>query len=78
MRLIHIGMTLCLGMAAMSADTVTLKDGRAITGTYLGGSTRVVKIEAGGQIETLAVETMSRIDFAKIALTWPSEHIDDV
>jgi len=63
MRLIHIGMTLCLGMAAMAADTVTLKDGRAITGTYLGGSAREVKIEAGGQIETLDVEIVSRIDF---------------
>ena len=63
MRLIHIGMTLCLGMAAVAADTVTLKDGRAITGTYLGGSAREVKIEARGQIETLDVESVSRIDF---------------
>jgi len=63
MRLIHIGMTLCLGMGALAADTVTLKDGRAISGTYLGGSAREVKIEAGGQIETLNVEIVSRIDF---------------
>ena len=63
MRLIHIGMSLCLGMVAMAANTVTLKDGRVITGIYLGGSAREVKIEAGDQIQTLDVATLSRIEF---------------
>ena len=63
MRLIHIGMVLCLGMAAMAADTVTLRDGRVITGIYLGGTAREVKVEAGDQIQTLDVGNVSRIDF---------------
>ena len=63
MRLIHIGMSLCLGMVATAADTVTLKDGRVVTGIYLGGTAREVKIEAGDQIQTWDVANVSRIDF---------------
>lgn len=63
MRLIHIGMSLCLGMGATAADTVTLKDGRVITGIYLGGSARELKIEGGDQITTLDVANVSRIEF---------------
>ena len=63
MRLIHIGMSLCLGMAAVAADTVTLKDGRAITGIYVGGSPREVRIEDGTQIQLLDVAKIARIEF---------------
>jgi hypothetical protein len=63
MRLIHVGMSLCLGTAAMAADTVTLRDGRVVTGIYLGGTAREVKIEAGDQIQTWDVANVSRIDF---------------
>ena len=63
MRLIHIGMSLCLGMTAMAADTVTLKDGRAITGIYVGGSPREVRIEDGTQIQLLDVAKIARIEF---------------
>jgi len=66
MRLIHIGMSLCLGMVVTAADTVTLRDGRVITGIYLGGTAREVKIEAGDQIQTLDVATLSRIEFGSI------------
>ena len=63
MRKIYIGMSLCLGMAAMAADTVTLKNGRVVSGIYLGGSPRAVKIDAADQIQTLDVADVSRIDF---------------
>ncbi len=63
MRLIHIGMSLCLGMVALAADTVTLRDGRVITGIYVGGTAREVKIEAGDQIQTLDLANVSRIEF---------------
>jgi hypothetical protein len=37
------------------ADVITLKNGRVINGTYLGGSPRQVKVEVGDQIMTLDV-----------------------
>jgi hypothetical protein len=45
------------------ADTIILKDGRAIRGNYLGGSPRQVKIEAGDQIQTFDVGDIVRIEF---------------
>jgi hypothetical protein len=42
---------------------VTLNDGRVITGTYLGGSPREVKLNAGDQIQTLDVADIVRIQF---------------
>jgi hypothetical protein len=62
MRLIHIGLTLAMAMAAFG-DTVTLKSGRVINGTYLGGSPRTVKVEVGDRIETLDVSDVVRIEF---------------
>jgi hypothetical protein len=53
MRLLHIGFALLLATAGY-ADIVTLKSGRVINGTYLGGSAREVRVEVGDQIETFA------------------------
>ena len=63
MRFSHIGMGLMLALAAMAADTVTLKDGRVISGTYLGGSAREVKIEDGDSIRNLNVADIDNIRF---------------
>jgi len=63
MRLLSFGISLILVTVAMSAETVTLKDGTVISGTYLGGSARQVKIEVGEQIQTLDVENIVRIEF---------------
>ena len=46
------------------ADSVTMKDGRIIQGTYLGGSPRQVKLEVGDQIQTFDVGDVLRIEFA--------------
>jgi hypothetical protein len=63
MRLLSLGIALAFAAAGF-ADTVTLKDGRVIRGTYLGGSPRQVKIEVGDQIQTLDVGDISRIEFS--------------
>jgi hypothetical protein len=63
MRLLYFGISLILLAVVMSAETVTLRDGSAISGTYLGGSPRQVKIEVGDRIETLDVEDIVRIEF---------------
>lgn len=59
----RIIISLTLVAAAMAADTVTLKDGRAMAGTYLGGSPREVKLDAGDRIRTLDVADIARIEF---------------
>ena len=63
MRLTQFGISLIMLTAALAADTVTLKDGRVISGTYLGGSPREVKLDAGDQVQTLDVANILRIEF---------------
>ena len=46
MPLIWIGITLALA-SGLQADTLTLRTGRQIQGTYLGGSAPEVKIDVG-------------------------------
>src|SRR5471030_2010072 len=75
MRLIHFGIILAFATAGF-ADTIILKNGRVINGTYLGGSPRQVKVEIGDQIQTLDVSEIARIDFGGIA-TIPSSRGDD-
>jgi len=61
MRLtIVLGLVLC---AAGYADVITLKSGRVINGTYLGGDARQIKIAEGDQVETFQVSDVVRIEF---------------
>jgi hypothetical protein len=62
MRLLHIGFALLLATAGY-ADIVTLKSGRVINGTYLGGSAREVRVEVGDQIETFDTTQVAKIEF---------------
>jgi hypothetical protein len=62
MRILHIGIALAVATACF-ADTVTLKNGRSVHGTYLGGNARQVRVEVGDSIQTLNVSDISRIDF---------------
>lgn len=59
-------LTLVLTMvfcAAAYADVITLKNGRVVNGTYLGGDARTVKVAEGDQVETFQVSDVARIDF---------------
>jgi len=71
MRLVSFVLALTLAAVGL-ADTVVMKDGRAIRGTYLGGSPRQVKIEVGDQIQTLDVGDISRIEFTPSAASAPN------
>ena len=71
MRPLSFAFTLVLAAVGL-ADTVVMKDGRAIRGTYLGGSPRQVKIEVGDQIQTLDVGDISRIEFSQPAASTPN------
>ena len=46
------------------ADIITLKNGRILNGTYVGGTPRQIKVEVGDQIETLDVSEVARIEFS--------------
>ena len=61
MRLtIALALVLC---AAGYADVITLKSGRVVNGTYLGGDSRTVKVAEGDQVETFQVTDIARIEF---------------
>jgi hypothetical protein len=62
MRLQHIAIAFALVTAGF-ADTITLKSGRVVNGTYLGGTARQVRVEVGDQIQTLNIADISRIEF---------------
>lgn len=45
------------------ADTLTLKDGRTVNGTYLGGNSRQVRMEVGDSIQTFEIGRIAGIQF---------------
>jgi hypothetical protein len=45
------------------ADTITLKDGRVVQGTYLGGDARTVKVAIGDRVDTYSVDELASIRF---------------
>jgi hypothetical protein len=63
MRSLQIGLFLTLSIAALAAETVTLRDGRVITGTCLGGSAREVRVGIGDQIRSLDIVDSASIQF---------------
>jgi len=60
LRLITIGVVLAsLGCA----DTLTLRNGRVITGQYLGGDARQIRMAIGDRVDTFNVEDVGDIEF---------------
>jgi hypothetical protein len=62
MRWLSTVLVLALATAA-SADVITLKSGRVINGTYLGGTAHEIKVEVAGTVETFDVADIYRIEF---------------
>ena len=62
MRLFCTAILLTLASAAF-ADTITLKSGRVVQGTYLGGSPRQVRMEVADGIQSFDVADIVRIEF---------------
>src|ERR1035438_5967419 len=70
MRLMHVAIALGIVLALATAgfaDTVTLKSGRVIHGTYLGGTARQLRVDTGDRVETLDVGDVVRIEFGDFA-----------
>jgi hypothetical protein len=47
----------------LTADTLRLKSGRTVEGTYLGGDARNIRFDAGDRVQTFAVNDVSEIRF---------------
>jgi hypothetical protein len=61
LRLVSLGAALvCLA----SADTLTLRSGRVITGQYLGGDARHIRMAIGDHVDTFNVEDVGDIEFS--------------
>ena len=55
---------LAAGLASLGfADTLNLKDGRAVDGTFLGGNAREIRMEVDGRIQTYAIDQVESIHF---------------
>jgi hypothetical protein len=63
-------------LSAGLADTLTLKDGRLIDGTYLGGSARQIRMEVGDSIQTFDIDRIAGIQFGS-ASPAPAPPADD-
>ncbi len=62
MRLMYLGLALTVATGCF-ADTVYLKSGQVINGTYMGGSAREIRIARGDRVETVDVSNVERIEF---------------
>jgi hypothetical protein len=62
-RLILSGFVACSMATIASADNLYLRDGQTVTGTFLGGSARQVRIEVQGQIRTYDVGLVQSLTF---------------
>lgn len=45
------------------ADTITLRDGRSVVGSFLGGDARNVRVAVGDRVETYAISEVTNISF---------------
>jgi hypothetical protein len=55
--------TVFLISALALGDTLTFKDGRVISGTYLGGTTTAIRFLSADHVETIPISNIQRINF---------------
>jgi hypothetical protein len=60
---------LILTAAPGFADTLYKKDGRIVSGTYLGGTSRLVKMDVGDRVESYDVSDVLKIEFQSATST---------
>jgi len=49
------------------ADTLTLRNGRVVEGSYLGGDSRQIKMAVGDKVQSFAVADVVRLEFASLS-----------
>src|SRR5438874_5147017 len=53
------------------ADSLYLKDGRVVKGTYLGGTSRQVRMETADRVDSFDVTDVTKIEFQGSAASAP-------
>jgi hypothetical protein len=71
LMLVALTAPLCL------ADTLVLKNGRAVNGTYLGGTARQVRMAVGDRVETYDLTEVARIEFGAASAASAAPSRDD-
>src|SRR5215469_10675971 len=71
MRYLSVAICAILSLGLVSADTLTLKDGSAVNGTFLGGTARQIRMEVGDNIQTFDIERISSIQFGSTRAAEP-------
>ena len=62
----RMGTLLLLGLASMAwADRLTMKSGAVVDGTFLGGTSRQIRMEVAGQIKTYDLEQVRSVSFGE-------------
>jgi hypothetical protein len=61
-----------LAVGFCSADTLTLRSGRVITGQYLGGDARHIRMAVGDRVDTFNVEDVGDLEFSGDARQGPA------
>lgn len=64
--------------AACPADTLTLRNGQTVQGTYMGGTARTVKMQVDDRVKTYDVTDIATLQFTAPAptasVTLPPDH----
>ena len=64
LRIATLALPLALACAtACLADTLTLRDGRVVQGTYMGGTARTVKMQVEDSVKTYDVTDVATLQF---------------
>jgi hypothetical protein len=67
-----LGLVVLATSGLLLADTLQLRNGKTVTGTYLGGTSRQVRMEVGDKIETYAVSEVSSVQFQTATAAEPA------
>jgi hypothetical protein len=60
MRSLVLIIAMAVATTAM-ADTLSLKNGQSVTGTYLGGSPREVRFDLGDHVQAYPIDQISNL-----------------
>lgn len=66
LRILAILTAIC---AFSYADTITLRDGRRVTGSFLGGDARQIRMVIGEKVQTFSIADIAALEFGNASTT---------